>query len=151
MLSSVKLFFENKTHLPVEKNDLIDQLPASYSNFENLLDDLVNIIELLKNDTLHLALDITLEISKYSKDFAKSLYPVTDDAASQQDLLSKREKEVLRLIFDGCTNKEIASKLFISFETVKSHRKHILTKTGSKNTAALVARLSLSDIEQLRK
>ena len=151
MLSSVKLFFENKTQLPVERNDLIDQLPASYNNFENLLDDLVNIIELLKNDTLHLALDITLEISKYSKDFARSVYPAADAVASQQDLLSKREKEVLRLIFDGCTNKEIANKLFISFETVKSHRKHILSKTGSKNTAALVARLSLSDIEQLRK
>jgi DNA-binding NarL/FixJ family response regulator len=116
-----------------------------------LLGDLVNIITLLKNDTLYLALDISLEISRYSKDFRQTIYPQMSEDSSQQNLLSKREKEVLRLVFDGWTNKEIANKLFISFETVKSHRKHILSKTGSKNTAALVARLSLSEIEQLRK
>jgi DNA-binding CsgD family transcriptional regulator len=38
----------------------------------------------------------------------------------------------------GYTNHEIAGKLFISYETVKSHRKHILLKTGAKNTAALI-------------
>jgi DNA-binding CsgD family transcriptional regulator len=52
--------------------------------------------------------------------------------------LSLREIEVLGLIMQGCTNNEIAEKLFISYETVKSHRKHILLKTGAKNTAALI-------------
>jgi DNA-binding CsgD family transcriptional regulator len=52
--------------------------------------------------------------------------------------LSVREIEVLGLIMLGYTNKDIADKLFISFETVKSHRKNILMKTGAKNTAALV-------------
>lgn len=52
--------------------------------------------------------------------------------------LSKRESEILGLIMQGLTNPEIAEKLFISAETVKSHRRHILTKTGARNTAALV-------------
>jgi len=52
--------------------------------------------------------------------------------------LSVREIEVLGLIMLGCTNKDIADRLLISFETVKSHRKNILMKTGAKNTAALV-------------
>jgi DNA-binding CsgD family transcriptional regulator len=52
--------------------------------------------------------------------------------------LSLREIEVLGLIMQGLTNNEIAEKLFVSYETVKSHRKHILSKTGAKNTAALV-------------
>lgn len=52
--------------------------------------------------------------------------------------LSVREIEVLGLIMLGYTNKDIADRLFISFETVKSHRKNILMKTGAKNTAALV-------------
>lgn len=52
--------------------------------------------------------------------------------------LSIREIEVLGLIMQGMTNHEIAEKLFISFETVKSHRKKILEKTGAKNTAALI-------------
>jgi DNA-binding CsgD family transcriptional regulator len=46
--------------------------------------------------------------------------------------------EVLGLIMQGLTNQEIADKLFISFETVRSHRKNILLKTGSKNTASLI-------------
>lgn len=52
--------------------------------------------------------------------------------------LSSREKEVLELIMIGMTNPEVADKLCISPETVKSHRSHILKKTGSKNTASLV-------------
>jgi DNA-binding CsgD family transcriptional regulator len=52
--------------------------------------------------------------------------------------LSLREIEVLGLIMQGLTNNEIAEKLFVSYETVKSHRKHILLKSGAKNTAALI-------------
>jgi DNA-binding CsgD family transcriptional regulator len=52
--------------------------------------------------------------------------------------LSVREIEVLGLIMQGMTNNEIAEKLFISYETVRSHRKNILRKTGAKNTAALI-------------
>jgi DNA-binding CsgD family transcriptional regulator len=52
--------------------------------------------------------------------------------------LSIREIEVLALIMQGLTNNEIAEKLFISYETVKSHRKNILEKTNAKNTAALI-------------
>lgn len=52
--------------------------------------------------------------------------------------LTVREIEVLGLIMQGLTNHEIADKLFISYETVKSHRKNILEKTGAKNTAALI-------------
>lgn len=52
--------------------------------------------------------------------------------------LSIREIEILGLIMQGLTNNEIAEKLLISHETVKSHRKHILEKTGAKNTAVLI-------------
>ncbi len=52
--------------------------------------------------------------------------------------LSIREIEVLGLIMLGYTNHQIAEKLFISYETVRSHRKNILTKTGASNTAALI-------------
>ena len=56
----------------------------------------------------------------------------------QQKKLSQREEQVLYLIIQGLTNIEIAEKLFISFETVRSHRKNILLKSKSKNTAALI-------------
>ena len=53
-------------------------------------------------------------------------------------VLSRREKEVLELIADGMTNAEIAQKLFISVTTVDTHRKNLLAKFETKNTAALI-------------
>lgn len=53
-------------------------------------------------------------------------------------LLSKREREILRLICLEYTNPEIAVKLFLSNRTVEGHRNNMLCKTGSKNTAGLV-------------
>ena len=52
--------------------------------------------------------------------------------------LSSREIEVLRLICQEQTNKEIADQLFISPRTVEGHRKSILEKTQCKNTVGLV-------------
>lgn len=52
--------------------------------------------------------------------------------------LSGREKEVLKLIVDEFTTKEIAEKLFISQHTVESHRKNIFSKLNVKNVAGMV-------------
>jgi len=52
--------------------------------------------------------------------------------------LTRREKEVLKLIIDELTTKEIAEKLFISPATVETHRLHLLNKLGARNTAGLV-------------
>jgi DNA-binding NarL/FixJ family response regulator len=52
--------------------------------------------------------------------------------------LSSREKEVLTLIADGKSNKEIAELLFISVRTIESHRASILDKLNLKSTADLV-------------
>ncbi|WP_343673960.1 response regulator transcription factor [Chitinophaga sp.] len=52
--------------------------------------------------------------------------------------LTRREKEVLWLIAEGNTNPEIAEKLFISADTVNSHRKNLLAKLEVKNTAMLI-------------
>jgi len=57
--------------------------------------------------------------------------------------ISKREMEVIRLICDGCTNKEIANNLFISIDTVKDHNSRIFLKTNIKNRTQL-AKLFLS-------
>jgi DNA-binding CsgD family transcriptional regulator len=54
-------------------------------------------------------------------------------------VISKREKEILLWMTEGLTSKEIAAKLFISEGTVIIHRKHMLQKTGSVNVAALIA------------
>lgn len=52
--------------------------------------------------------------------------------------LTKREIEILKLIASGYSNQEIANMLFISYNTVDTHRKNIMHKLAIKNTAGLV-------------
>ncbi len=54
------------------------------------------------------------------------------------DSLSEREREILQLIAEGHTNKDVALILSISPATVETHRAHILQKLDLHNTAALV-------------
>ncbi|MGE4287539.1 MAG: response regulator [Salinivirgaceae bacterium] len=55
--------------------------------------------------------------------------------------LSEREKEVISYIIEGKTSKEIADKLFISKNTVDTHRRNILEKNGLKNIQELILKL----------
>lgn len=52
--------------------------------------------------------------------------------------ITRREKEILKLITEEFTNQEIADQLFISLRTVENHRNNLLQKLGVKNTAGLV-------------
>jgi two-component system response regulator NreC len=56
----------------------------------------------------------------------------------EQDGLSEREREVLKLVALGHTNPEIASQLYLSVRTVESHRAHIQQKLRVSNRAELV-------------
>jgi len=86
------------------------------------------------------AFDLVIKIKTKNPDLF--LFSLSRLAVKKEQIrpnnLSIREIEVLGLIMQGLTNNEIADKLFISYETVKSHRKNILEKTGAKNTAALI-------------
>ena len=62
----------------------------------------------------------------------------SDSSIEPFDSLSRREKEVLKLVANGATNNEIADELHISISTVKSHRKTIMRKLNVNNIASLV-------------
>ncbi len=57
---------------------------------------------------------------------------------SKSSTLTKREIEILKLISEGWKNPEIAEKLFLSVETIKTHRKNLMRKLDISNTAGLV-------------
>ena len=54
------------------------------------------------------------------------------------DLLTPREKEVLQLLAEGKTNKEVSGMLDLSLYTVETHRTNLMQKLGLHNTAELV-------------
>lgn len=58
---------------------------------------------------------------------------------SSLDTVTEREKEVLKLLGEGCQNKEIADLLNISVKTVEKHRANIMSKLDLHNAAALTA------------
>jgi two-component system response regulator NreC len=63
---------------------------------------------------------------------------VGGNGPAEQDPLSEREHEVLRLLALGHTNQEIAKLLFISVRTAETHRAHIMHKLGLSTRAEIV-------------
>lgn len=60
---------------------------------------------------------------------------------SSNDILTKREKDVVKLICRGYSSQHISKILFISKHTVDTHRKKILLKTNTKNISELIAKI----------
>jgi DNA-binding NarL/FixJ family response regulator len=68
-----------------------------------------------------------------------ALMPAFLSARDESDLLTGREREILQLLADGMSNADVAQRLFISQETVKSHVRHILTKLEADTRTHAVA------------
>jgi two-component system nitrate/nitrite response regulator NarL len=60
-------------------------------------------------------------------------------------VLTRREREIVRLIDEGLSNKEIAASLRIQLATVKNHVHHILVKLGVQRRAEAAALIRASD------
>ncbi|MGE5568309.1 MAG: response regulator [Rhodospirillales bacterium] len=60
------------------------------------------------------------------------------DMQDSYDLLTEREREVLQLLAEGKSNKEVAALLNLSLYTVETHRTHIMQKLNLHNTAEIV-------------
>ena len=68
-----------------------------------------------------------------------ALMPAFLSGKDQADMLTAREREILQLLADGMSNADVAGKLFISQETVKSHVRHILSKLEADTRTHAVA------------
>jgi LuxR family transcriptional regulator, maltose regulon positive regulatory protein len=79
--------------------------------------------------------------SPYQSDSKQASTPIATSAISEP--LSAREGDILKLIAEGLSNKEIARSLAITPETVKSHMKHIFTKLNVEKRAQAVSRAQI--------
>lgn len=65
-------------------------------------------------------------------------FPVKELADCEPTVLSEREIEIIRLISNGYTTKEIADTLYRSFHTISTHRKNIMKKLAINTTSELL-------------
>ncbi|MDO5524295.1 MAG: LuxR C-terminal-related transcriptional regulator [Bacteroidia bacterium] len=156
-----QLFYQFKSELAEHLHQGLEQI-NDYPN--ELLHDLKNIIikHISGNYNQNLAYAVIFSITALEKELAihnrlleKVLRPklreldsghiehlnhaFADDHKFHEanNKLTNREIEVLKLIVQGRLNKEIADKLTISLNTVLSHRKNIISKTGIKTVSGL--------------
>ena len=61
-----------------------------------------------------------------------------NDAVKNTPLLTRREKEVLKLLYEGLTGPQIAEKLFLSHYTIESHRKNLMQKLNVNSVQQLL-------------
>jgi DNA-binding NarL/FixJ family response regulator len=94
-------------------------------------DELIQCIRIVLSDRICLSPGITGFLVK------EYLHPTKDEVFAPHTELSVREREVLQMIAEGHSTKNIADSLHISIKTVESHRKNIMEKANLRSVAEL--------------
>jgi len=94
-----------------------------------------------KEETINAIRQVAVGKKVFSPDVTMTLAGDTKNGKNENsDIdLTEREIEILKLIVDGFSNKEIGEKLFISHRTVDTHRTNMMKKIGVNNIAGLVS------------
>lgn len=110
-------------------NELINKIGVEgYLNKSVSRKELIESINLVKNGYIHLSKEANESFDHYREKLIQN----------DHIKLSPREKEIVDLMINGYTNKEISEKLFISESTVETHRKNIYRKTDTHNLTKLL-------------
>lgn len=96
-----------------------------------------------KEDLIHIIQEVSNKEHYFTTEQVQTLrnqinHKTPKQYTNSKDALSSRELDVLRLVFEQYTAKQIADKLFITTKTVEAHKSNLLLKTGTKNTAGLI-------------
>jgi DNA-binding NarL/FixJ family response regulator len=99
------------------------------------------IVKPFNERTLLASLEIA--ISNHAANINRQMPALAMDKINRRLLspLSDREFEVIQLIYDGITNNQVAEKLFVSVNTVKSHLKNIYLKLDANTRYGVIVRL----------
>ncbi len=121
-----------------DKDTIQSTAHAGFNAFFLKSDDVQEIAEWIKKGEFD-----TMYLSRQTKDAYTQHTLVKDNKAKQQLHLSDREKEVLRLILDEHTTKQIAEKMFLSEKTIENYRTNLMHKLDATNIAGLVKKTIL--------
>lgn len=147
----------------IYKDNLINNIDIVIVNYQNILNNYkllktlqkenekINWVVLINSyyESKHLEpFNAILFISDKEEKINLSINKLTeiDKGNVKQEALSAREIEILKLLVEGYSAKEIAEKLYLSTHTVVTHRKNISQKTGIKSVAGLTIYAVLNNI-----
>ncbi|MGC4232948.1 MAG: response regulator transcription factor [Niabella sp.] len=105
--------------------NMMDNGASGYALKNATKEELLNAITIVMSGGTYLSFEAALSLR---------------ESTIETPVITRREQEVLLLIADGLTNAEIAEKLFISIPTVNTHRKSLIEKFDTKNTATLIGK-----------
>ena len=111
----------------------LDAGANAYLVKETASEDLLDAIEAVMSGEIYLCSCIPPKVIKSYRKMVKSCKNVDDFSR-----LTNREREILQLIAEGYTSKQIGKMLFISDKTVENHRANIMSKLDIHDTAGLV-------------
>jgi len=95
-------------------------------------DELIRAISKVAQGDKYFSADVTLSLLNPAQSNSQNSKP-------QTEILTIREEEILKLIAEGFSNKEIGDKLFISHRTVDTHRTNLMKKLNTSNIAGLIS------------
>lgn len=140
----------------VEKHDQLlfscnYRIKTKSGEYKNLLQRSV-FLNSAKNGMPLLALGFLTDITHFAEDFKihHTIQSISNDGSTglvssglyfpdqPDDILSKRQTEVLKWVYEGLNNEQIARQLNISVNTVNNHKRHLLKITGCKNSLGLI-------------
>jgi DNA-binding NarL/FixJ family response regulator len=99
------------------------------------------IVKPFNEKTLLASLEIA--ISNHAADSNKKMSPLAIEKINRHLLspLSEREFEIIQLVYEGITNNQVAEKIFVSVNTVKTHLKNIYLKLDANTRYGVIIRL----------
>jgi len=129
--TGVKLILLQQSNSPSEIKEFFNKGISGYLGSNSSVEEIVEAFQSCEKN-------ITYIDPRTSKDLSLLYLETQSEKNFPSEKLTDREKEVLQLIVQGYTTREIAEYLYISKCTVETHRLHLIRKIGVKNTASLV-------------
>ncbi|MGB5983263.1 MAG: response regulator transcription factor [Nonlabens sp.] len=99
------------------------------------LDELMHALKNIEEGNRYFDVKITEKLLEGKKGKSKSRFDQQKGLISE---LTEREREIIKLICEGLSTKEVSEKLFVSFKTVDTHRNNIMRKLNLNNVVSLV-------------
>lgn len=132
---NIKILIFTSYNTPPLVRKAFEQKVNGYLLKDATEDEIVKALDDVFNDKKHIGNRV--KIPKYNFTYIDNKDVVFDDDFSKKMNITKREKQIIELIIEGLDNQAIGQRLFISPNTVHTHRKNIFKKLNVHSVAEL--------------